>query len=89
MYIYHAFINAMSAHVMHINLNMIFYTCVEHSSTKIIYIKYYTNKNKNKKALQTHTYTLLHAVISNHEGEKTAKYVVINNHKRGQPTVYD
>ena len=34
MYIYHALINALSAHMMHINLNMIFYTHVEHSPTK-------------------------------------------------------
>ena len=31
MYIYHALINAMSAHMIHINLNMIFYTRVKHS----------------------------------------------------------
>ena len=31
MYIYHALINAMSAHMIHINLNMIFYTHVKHS----------------------------------------------------------
>ena len=44
MYIYHALINALSAHMIHINLNMIFYTHVEHSPTKIIYIKYYTKR---------------------------------------------
>ena len=44
MYIYHALINALSAHIIHINLNMIFYTHVEHSPTKTIYIKYYTKK---------------------------------------------
>ena len=42
MYIYHAFINALSAHMIHINLNIIFYTHAEHSPTKTIYIKYYT-----------------------------------------------
>ena len=31
MYIYHALINALSAHMIHINLNMIFYTHVEQS----------------------------------------------------------
>ena len=41
MYIYHALINAVSAHMIHINLNMIFYTHVEHSPAKTIYIKYY------------------------------------------------
>ena len=48
MYIYHALINALSIHMIHINLNMIVYTHVEHSPTKTIYIKYYTEKqNKN------------------------------------------
>ena len=28
MYIYHALINALSAHMIHVNLNMIFYTHV-------------------------------------------------------------
>ena len=43
MYIYHALINALSAHMKHINLNMIFYTRVEHSPTnnflKVLYGK--------------------------------------------------
>ena len=34
MYIYHALINAMNAHMIYINLNMIFCTHVEHSPTK-------------------------------------------------------
>ena len=41
MYIYHVLISALSAHMIHINLNMIFYTHIEHSPTKTIYIKYY------------------------------------------------
>ena len=41
MYIYHALINALSAHMIHISLNMIFYTHVKHSPTKTVYIKYY------------------------------------------------
>ena len=49
MYIYHALINALSAHVIYINLNMIFYTHVEHSPTKTIYIKYYFKKEKKGK----------------------------------------
>ena len=40
MYIYHALINALGADMIHINLNMIFYTHVEHSPTKAIYLKY-------------------------------------------------
>ena len=39
MYTDHALINALSAHMIHINLNMMFYTHVEHSSSsKTIYI---------------------------------------------------
>ena len=53
-YIYHALINTLRARVMHINLNMIFYTHVEHSPNKTIYIKSYT-KNKNKTHMHTHT----------------------------------
>ena len=34
MYIYHALVSALSAHMMHVNLNMIFYTRVEHSPTR-------------------------------------------------------
>ena len=44
MYIYHVLINALSVHMIHINLNMIFYTYVEHSPNKTIYMKYYKNK---------------------------------------------
>ena len=44
-YVYHALINSPSAHMIHVNLNTIFYTHVEHSPTKTIYIKYYKIKN--------------------------------------------
>ena len=58
---YYALVNALSARMIHINLNTIFYTHVEHSPTKTIYIKYYT---KSKNALQTraraHTHTHTH-----------------------------
>ena len=36
MYIYHALTNALSAHMIHINLNMIFYTHVEERNFAII-----------------------------------------------------
>ena len=55
MYIYHVLINALSAHIIHINLNTIFYTHIEHSPTKTTYMKYYTKK---KNALQMHTLTV-------------------------------
>ena len=41
MYIYHALINTLSARMIHINLNTVFYTHVEHSPTKTIYVGYY------------------------------------------------
>ena len=49
MYIYHALINALSAHMIHINLNMIFYTHVVHSPTKTIYIKKQKEDENEKK----------------------------------------
>ena len=55
MYIYRALINARSAHIIHINLNMIFYTHVEHSPIKkSTYIKYY---NTGKTHTHTHART--------------------------------
>ena len=47
MYIYHALINALSAHIIHTNLNMIFCAHVETVLSKTIYIKYY---------METHTH---------------------------------
>ena len=44
MYIYHALINSQSGHMIHINLNMIFYTHLEHSPTKTIYISIIKDK---------------------------------------------
>ena len=40
MYSYHALINAPSAHMININLNTVFYTHIEHSPSKTIFIKY-------------------------------------------------
>ena len=41
MYTYHALINALSTHIIHINLNTIFCTYVEDSPIKAIYIRHY------------------------------------------------
>ena len=57
MYMYHALINVLSAHMIHINLNMIFYTHVKHSPTKTIYIDFFLIFFK---ALQTRTHTHTH-----------------------------
>ena len=48
MYIYHALINALSTHMIHINLNIIFYS---------IYIKYY---KKQKRTTNTYTHARTH-----------------------------
>ena len=44
---YHALINALSAHMIHINLNTVFYTDGEHSPVKTIYIKYYMKNQQS------------------------------------------
>ena len=46
MCIYHALINALSVHMIHTNLN-VFYTHVQHSPTKTIYIKVLPKNKKN------------------------------------------
>ena len=77
--IYHALINALCAHMIHINLNMIFYTHVEHSPTKTIYIKYYTETKQTKNALQTHalqTHTHTHTYTHTHTHTHTHKVTV-------------
>ena len=56
MHIYHAFISALSAYMIHINLN-IFYTHVEHSPTKTIYIKFVLFFKRTTNT-HTHTHTL-------------------------------
>ena len=66
MYIYHAFINALSAHMIHININMIFYTHAEHSPTKTVYIKYYTKTKTKQKMHHTHTHARTHARTHTH-----------------------
>ena len=55
---------------IHINLNMIFYTHVEHSPTKTIYINYYIKTIKKKKCT-TNTYTLTHTHMLTHTHART------------------
>ena len=57
MYIYHALVNTLNTHMIHINLNLIFYTHVEHSPTKTVHIKYYLT--------HTHTHTHTHTPNKN------------------------
>ena len=55
-YIYHVLINALSPHIEHINLNMIFYTHVEHSPIK-------NNLHILRKHAHTHTQTHTSALL--------------------------
>ena len=58
MYIYHELINALSAHIIHINLNTIFYTYVEDSPSKTNYIRHlYGNTHTHPPPPHTHTHT--------------------------------
>ena len=55
MYIYHALISTLSTHMIHINLNTILYTHVEHSPTKTIYIRY---DMETHASMHTRTHTM-------------------------------
>ena len=58
---------------MIINLNMIFCTHVEHSPTKTIYIKYYTEK-------QTHTPTYTQTVMNSNVYDTDQYYTCVRTH---------
>ena len=60
MYIYHAFINALSAHMIHVDLNTIFCTCVEHSPT-VLYMEMHARMHSHT---HTHTHTHTHIMTS-------------------------
>ena len=60
MYIYYVLITALSTHLIHINLNMIFYTHVECSPTKRISIKYYTKTDKQLHYKHAHMHACTH-----------------------------
>ena len=65
MSIYHALINALSAHIIHINLNTIFYTPTEDGPTKTIYVRHYNNDANNLcKALYGHMHTQTHMTVA-------------------------
>ena len=66
MYIYHVLINTSSAHMIHINLNTILYTHVEHSPTKTNYIKYIKKIIIKIKTHHARTYARTHARTHEH-----------------------
>ena len=69
-------------HLIHINLNMIFYTHVERSPTKTIYIKYYIKQmkkyqNKTKNALQVQTHACTHTHTHKKKNDCSGNWVLI------------
>ena len=63
MYIYHALINALNAHMIHINLTTIFYTHAEHlpkQFTKGIIWKHTHTHTHGRAPAHTHPYTHTH-----------------------------
>ena len=75
MYVHRALINALNAHMIHINLNTIFYTHVEHSSTKTIYIKYSMGNT------HTHTHTRAHSHTHTHTLARARAHTQTDTHK--------
>ena len=73
MYIYHAPINALSAHMIRINLNTIFYTHVEHSTTKPIYVKYYMKHTHARTHARTHAHTHTHTHRNRQRDRETGR----------------
>ena len=71
MYIYHALINALSAHMINIKINTIFYTYIEDSSTKTTYIRHYMETH-------THTHTRTHA--RTHARRHTHTHTLTHSH---------
>ena len=59
MYIHHAFVNALSSPIIHINLNTILYMYVEDRPTKSSYIRHYMETH-------THTHTHTHTIACTH-----------------------
>ena len=63
LYIYHALINGLRAHIIHISLSTIFYAHIEDSPTKAIYIRHYMDTHTHTHT-RTRTHTCTHACIS-------------------------
>ena len=64
-------INALSAHMIHINVSTIFYTHIEHSPTRTTYIRYY---------METHTHTHTHKHAHKHTHTLTRTHTHTHTH---------
>ena len=66
-------INALSTHIIHINLNTIFYAHIEHSPAETIYIRYYMETH-------THTHTHTHTLTLTHTNKPTHTHIHTHTH---------
>ena len=85
MYIYHALINALSAHMIHINLQTILCTHVENRATKTIYVKYYMEKQTHK---HTHVRTHTHIHAHTHTHTHTHMHTYVHAHTHTHTHIY-
>ena len=69
-YIYYVLINTLSAHMIRINLNTIFYTHVEHLPKQFTFIRYYMDTHTH-----THTHTYTHMRTRSHRETHTHTHV--------------
>ena len=88
MYIYHALINALSAHMIHINRNTIFYIGVEDSPSETTDIRHYmeTHTHTHKQThTHTHTHTNKHTHTHTHTQLKNSLSVSIPVQQKSWP----
>ena len=89
MHIYHALINALSAYIIHINLNTILYTHVEDSPTKTIYIKHYTYARTHARThIRTHARTHAHTHTHTHTQACTHPHTTLAQSPTSIPTLH-
>ena len=72
-YSHHALINALSTHMIQINLNTMFYTHTEQSPTNAMYIKYQAKTNKKQVNAMNSNHLYMHE-FSNHTPFGTAQW---------------
>ena len=71
----------MSTHMIHINLNTIFYTHVEHCPTKAIYIRHYMETHTHTRTrTHTHTHTRTRARARAHAHTRTHTHTHTHTH---------
>ena len=91
MYIYRALINALSTHMIHVNLKMMFYTHVEQSPIrnnlhKVLYGNTHTHTHTHKTAMNSNVHdtdqyhTCMHAHMHTHAGMQARTHAHAHTH---------